>query len=150
MSFGEELRERIRTAKAENEEEARAAREFDEQWERLRTGLVLDALQEAATVLNEEGVGGYATRNNGTEVVLEAKRASGTQRFDHKLKFAARKDSLEVVCSSSIEKDSDEPYTLENLTRKAVEDKVKEFVYSVLRQKQRSSGVGVINMSGLF
>lgn len=138
MDFEEDLAVTIRealTAKAKEEADAKA---FRDGWESHRKTVVYPILQRAASVMAPLLSGTHADFHNGS-AVLQSPLMQGVRQFT--LKFAPKKDALEVECSSNLAGDEPESFTLDGLDAATVERKVKEFAKVIARGKRVEESV---------
>ncbi len=140
MSFGDEVKEVIKTGKLEREKFEQEGRDFEARWYRLRESMAWPLFHEAAQAFKEEQIGAQAELINGS-IVLNAiwNPSRGTGHFSYKLTFRSDKEKRVVICSSNVAGINEETFTVDHLTASVVQGKIKQFADLIARGDSPSS-----------
>jgi hypothetical protein len=132
MSFEDELRGVIQTARSERQRWEREGKEFEAQWLRLRDSAILGIFREAEHAFSEEQINAEAKFNNGG-IVLGVIRNDPREQYRYTFRINPDKETRAVILSSSIPGSEDDPFTLERLSLGIVREKIKQFADHIVR-----------------
>ncbi len=140
MSFEEELRGVIQTARSERQRWESEGREFEAQWLRLRNSAILGIFKEAENAFSEEQISAEAKFNNGG-IVLGVVRVDSKndprEQYRYTFRINPDKETRTVILSSSIPGSENDPFSLDHLSLGMVREKIKESLLTISSEATR-------------
>ena len=133
-TFKADLIQLLRSAKERRNREEQDARDFQAEWDKLRSSTILPVLSEAEEALEEAGFGGESGPDNGAAVLRAVRQEDKTFLCDLAFrKGIGSRGERVVILSCSLPDVREEPFSIVYVNDSFVKEKVRWFIQTLTK-----------------